>query len=99
MGSNNPYGRSAIFYDLNVGLPLIATIRRQEAHAVASAIARYVDGARRVLEVGPGTGFYTLLLARSFPEVVAVEESAAMATILREKLAGGGADNVSLLNL
>jgi len=98
MTSNNPYGRSAVLYDLNVRLPVIATIRRQEARAVASMVARYAGNARRVLEVGPGTGFYTLLLARTFPEVVAVEESAAMASILQGKLAGAGADNVTLLS-
>jgi SAM-dependent methyltransferase len=98
MSANNPYGRSAALYDLNVSLPVIAAIRRQEAHAVSRAIARYAGGVRRVLEIGPGTGFYTLLLARSFPEVVAVEESAAMAGILREKLAAAGAENVTLLN-
>jgi len=98
MSSNNPYGRSALLYDLNVSLPVIATIRRQEARAVVSAIARYANTARRVLEIGPGTGFYTRLLARRFPEVVAVEESPAMAGILRQKLAIAGAANVTLVN-
>jgi SAM-dependent methyltransferase len=98
MSSNNPYGRSAILYDLNVSLPVIAAIRRQEARAVANVIARYADGARRVLEIGPGTGFYTMLLARTFPEVVAVEESSAMTGILREKLAVAGAANVTVVN-
>jgi SAM-dependent methyltransferase len=98
MSSNNPHHRGARLYDLNLSLPLISRIRRQEAQVIADTIARYADGSRRALEVGPGTGFYTLMLARTFREVVAVEQSGQMAQILTRKLEAEGADNVKVLS-
>jgi SAM-dependent methyltransferase len=98
LNANNPYRRGAGLYDLNLALPFISAIRRQEARAIADLIARYAEGADGVLEVGPGTGFYTLMLARGFREVVAVEECEAMARILSDKLAGAGVDNVTVVN-
>jgi SAM-dependent methyltransferase len=96
MGKNNPYHRAAGFYDINVALPVISAIRRQEAAVVGDLIARCSGD--RVLEVGPGTGYYTLELARRFKEVVAVEDAAPMAAILTQKLAAAGASNVEVIN-
>ncbi len=98
MGTNNPHQRGARLYDLNLCLPFISRIRCQEARAVADLVTRYADGSHRALEVGPGTGFYTVNLARNFREVVAIEQSRQMAEILRHKLAEAGADNVTVLN-
>ncbi|HUT74110.1 MAG TPA: class I SAM-dependent methyltransferase [Armatimonadota bacterium] len=98
MRSNNPYHRGAGLYELNLALPVISTIRRQEAAAVGKLIARYGDRRHRALEVGPGTGMYTLALAQAFGEVVAVEDSATMAGILGRRLAAAGATNVTVVN-
>ena len=75
---------------------MIATIRRQEARAVSDLLARYGDGEGRALEIGPGTGYYTVALARGFREVVAVEECGGMVEILRERLAAAGIGNVTV---
>ena len=96
--SNNPYHRDAGFYELNLSLPVISAIRRQEARIVLESLAGYADAAERVLEVGPGTGFYTLPLSRMFREVVAVEDSARMAEVLRERVRAAGAANVTVVN-
>ena len=96
MNANNPYHRGARLYEANLRLPLIAAIRRHEARVVGDFLARYADAGGRALEVGPGTGFYTLALARLFREVVAVEDSAQMIEILRGKLGAAGAANVQL---
>jgi ArsR family transcriptional regulator len=96
--ANNPYHRAAGIYERSLSLPIISSIRRQEARAVSDLIARYADPSHRALEIGPGTGFYTLDLARKFREVVAVEDSAPMADILRGKLAAAGAPNVTVIN-
>lgn len=96
MNINNPYHRGARLYEANLRLPLIAAIRRREARVIGEVIARYGDPAGRALEVGPGTGFYTLALSRSFQEVVAVEDSAQMVEILRGKLEAASAGNVSV---
>ncbi|MFB3879699.1 MAG: class I SAM-dependent methyltransferase [Armatimonadota bacterium] len=94
--TNNPYHHGAHLYEANLRLPLISRIRRDEARVVGGLIARYADPNARALEVGPGTGFYTRELARAFREVVAVEDSAGMVEILREKLAAEGAANVAV---
>jgi SAM-dependent methyltransferase len=51
----------------------------------------------RVLEIGPGTGGFTVPLARLAGEVVAVEPSAAMRAALERNLAAAGRANVRLL--
>ncbi|MGD0111035.1 MAG: methyltransferase domain-containing protein [Armatimonadota bacterium] len=96
--ANNPYHRAAGIYERSLSLPIISAIRRQEARAVSDLIARYADPSHRALEIGPGTGFYTLDLAQKFREVVAVEDSASMADILRGKLTAAGAQNVTVIN-
>lgn len=85
-------------YELNLALPFISTIRRQEAQAVADFIRPYADPQATVIEVGPGTGFYTAMLAESFHEVVAIEDSPRMAQILREKLDASRVRNVRVVN-
>jgi len=97
VSANNPYRRGAGLYDLNIALPFISAIRRQEARAIADLIGRWAAGAQSALEVGPGTGFYTTMLAQRFREVVAVEESAAMARILGERLAAASIANVTIV--
>ena len=97
MNTNNPYHHTAARYDRHLRLPVISAIRRQEADAVGQLIARYAHRGHRALEVGAGTGFYTLPLAQAFREVVAVEDSAPMARILRERLSGR-AGNVTVIN-
>lgn len=93
---NNPYHRYAEGYERNLGLPIVSTIRRQEARLIRELISRYCRPESRALEVGPGTGFYTKLLAQSFRQVVAVEDSAQMAQILSGRL--GELGNVTVLN-
>jgi len=98
INTNNPYHRGAGLYELNLALPLISRIRRQEARAVENLIQRHAHSGRTALEVGPGTGFYTLMLARAFREVVAVEDSPRMAQILKRKLAAANLRNVTVVN-
>lgn len=95
--SNNPYHRAAAGYDSLLSLPIIAQIRRQEARAVGELLSRYADPGGRVLEVGPGTGYYTLGLAQTFQEVLAVEDSPAMAELLSARLAEAGVGNVTVV--
>jgi protein-L-isoaspartate O-methyltransferase len=52
--------------------------------------------ASRVLEVGSGTGCYTLLLARAVREVVAVDCSSAMRRYLERRLLREGIPNVEV---
>jgi SAM-dependent methyltransferase len=95
---NNPYHRAARRYDRGLSLPLIASLRQQEAQVVEELIATHAAGSATALEIGPGTGFYTLLLAKSVGHVTAVEDSAGMAEILRGKLARAAVSNVDVVN-
>jgi SAM-dependent methyltransferase len=97
MNANNPYRRAARLYETNLRLPVISRIRRDEARVLGELIARYADMGGRALEVGPGTGFYTRLLAGSFREVVAIEEAPGMVAILRGNLAAAGVQNVRIV--
>jgi len=56
-----------------------------------------LDGAR-VLDFGCGTGLLTAAMAARAREVVAVDASASMVAVLREKIAQGGLDNVRALS-
>jgi SAM-dependent methyltransferase len=51
----------------------------------------------RVLEIGPGSGAFTLPLARISGEVVAVEPSAYMRTVLSRNLAAAEVENVHIV--
>lgn len=57
--------------------------------------AAAVDGADRVLEIGPGAGVMTALLARRCREVVAVEVDAGLLPVLHDVL--DGIDNVRVV--
>ena len=85
-------------YNFRLKVPPFSTIRRNEEQAITALIHRYADNAQRVLEIGPGTGYYTLELARNFREVVAVEYSAKMTEILAPKLQAEQVQNVELIN-
>jgi len=97
-GSNNPHHRGAWLYNLNLALPIVSAIRRQEARAISDLIARYAPKCGSVIEVGPGTGFYTVELARRFPEVEVVEESARMVELLRRRLARANLADVTVVH-
>jgi precorrin-6B methylase 2 len=64
---------------------------------VLPQIRRLLRPQARVLEVGPGTGAFTLPLARIAGEVVAIEPSEGMRAVLARNLAAEGLDHVRLL--
>ncbi len=87
--SSNP---AAAFYDALAGTydkeqqgALIAISRKPEHDAVTKRIHDFVRQTDRVLEIGPGTGMYTLELARLAQEVTAVDVSGRMLSILEHK--------------
>jgi len=56
-----------------------------------------VNGDSRVLEIGPGSGAFTLPLARSVKELVALEPSPNMRAVLEHNLAQAGLGNVRVI--
>lgn len=97
MGTQAQYKHAGL-YNLKIRLPFISSIRRSEEEAVSKLIDKYANSNGRALEIGPGTGFYTMELARRFREVVAVEHSTKMTEILKERLAENKITNVTVTN-
>jgi ubiquinone/menaquinone biosynthesis C-methylase UbiE len=64
---------------------------------VMSRLPVSLTGATRVLEIGPGSGGFTLPMAAAAGEVVALEPSSAMREALSRNLAEAGLDNVRLV--
>ncbi|MBN1831830.1 MAG: ribosomal RNA small subunit methyltransferase A [Deltaproteobacteria bacterium] len=56
------------------------------------------DPTDRVLEIGPGLGALTLLLAREVYHIIAVEKDSRLADILNKRLSDEKIDNVFLIN-
>ncbi len=64
---------------------------------VLPRLLKVVGPTARVLEVGPGSGAFTLPLAAAVKEVVALEPSAAMRRVLSQHLADAGVTNVRVI--
>jgi SAM-dependent methyltransferase len=76
------------------GTPLGATIRRREEAAVYEFLGAALEPDHLVLEVGCGTGNYTVPVARRCAGVVALDSSPEMLGYLRERLEREGLENV-----
>lgn len=84
---NNPYTtRWARIYDRLLCLPPYAQIRRGEERVLDDMWGRSFQPGDHVLEVGPGTGRYTVEFARKVKHLTAVEHSAHMIDQLHGRL-------------
>jgi len=64
---------------------------------ILNRVLSFVDETFRVLEIGPGTGAFTLPLAERVRELVALEPSPAMRAVLQRRLEERGLNNVTVL--
>jgi cyclopropane fatty-acyl-phospholipid synthase-like methyltransferase len=69
-------------------------MRTREEAVVFTALEGLLHGEQRVLELGSGTGHYTLRLARHVREVVGLDASPAMVSFLEGRLRREGVTNV-----
>ena len=72
------------------------TISQPSIHARYLELLAF-DGAERVLEVGTGSGYQTVLLSHLVAQVFTIERIAALYTMAREAINRAGAANVSML--
>lgn len=85
-------------YESVLRLPVIHRIRRQEQEALRRAFLQNLQPSDEVLEVGAGTGYYTVEIAALVRRVGALERSAGMAAILKEKIVSRHAENISTVD-
>ena len=95
---NNPYTtRWARCYDRLLCVPPWAQVRRSEERTLAAFSDATFRPEDRVLEIGPGTGHYTVELARRVANVTAVEHSPEMVAQLHRRLQREGVGNCSVI--
>ena len=82
------------FFERYFETPLGAAIRVREEEAVYDFLGTVLEPGHSVLEVGPGTGNYTLPVAQRCSEMVAVDSSPEMLQYLRKRLLQEGIFNV-----
>jgi protein-L-isoaspartate(D-aspartate) O-methyltransferase len=72
------------------------TISQPYVHASYLQLLQ-LKGTERVLEIGTGSGFQTVLLSHLVAQVFSIERVAALSQVARENIAKLGAKNISLL--
>lgn len=81
----------------NEALPIAAGQTISQPYVVAHMTqALALDGSERVLEIGTGTGYQTMILSLLAKEVVSVERIESLASAAQARLADLGAHNVSI---
>lgn len=97
--THNPFaGRWARAYDRRLCGPVVGLIRASECDTLLRLMDETLRRDDRVLEIGPGTGYYTVHLARRAAHVTAVEQSAQMTPLLQCRLADESLTNCEVLN-
>jgi len=84
-------------YDAEQVKPAASPVREAEQQVVQARLAELVQQGDRVLEIGAGTGRFTVALARRAASVTAVDVSPGMLQRLEARAAREGLDNVTTL--
>ncbi len=88
------YDDLAADYDREQFQSVVSLSRRREYGIFEARVPELFPGADRVLEIGAGTGIFTLVIARHCREVVALDVSAGMLEILKRKAREAGLANI-----
>lgn len=91
------YNGLAEGYDQEQFSSPVSLARSTEQRLFAARCPALFNGKGRVLEVGAGTGIFTLDIARNCEEVVAVDISGNMLALLEKKARLAGLENIVLL--
>jgi SAM-dependent methyltransferase len=84
-------------YEWALRFPVVHRIRSQEARLLRQVLADELAPGHSALEIGPGTGYYTLEIAPRVARLVAVEKSPEMAAVLRQRIARADLRNVTVV--
>lgn len=88
------YNDLAPTYDHEQFQTAVSMSKRKEYELFSARLPELFAGAERVLEVGAGTGIFTITIARHCREVIAVDISRNMLGLLEKKAAGEGVTNI-----
>jgi ubiquinone/menaquinone biosynthesis C-methylase UbiE len=88
------YNDLAPTYDHEQFQTAVSMSKRKEYELFSARLPELFAGAGRVLEIGAGTGIFTIPIARHCREVVAVDISRNMLGLLEKKAAGEGVTNI-----
>lgn len=91
------YNGLAATYDQEQFTSTVSLSRSTEYRLFSNQLPLLFAGAGRVLEIGAGTGIFTLDIARNCTEVLAVDISANMLALLEGKAAAEGIKNIRTL--
>ena len=91
------YNGLAATYDQEQFASTVSLARATEYRLFSAQLPALFAGADRVLEIGAGTGIFTLDIARNCTEVLAADISANMLALLEEKAALEGIKNIRTL--
>ena len=84
-------------YDRVLRLPVIRKIRQQELETLRRAFAQTLRASDEVLEVGAGTGYYTLEIASMVRSVVALERAPGMTRALKRRIADSSRQHIAVV--
>lgn len=82
------------FFERFFGTPLGAALRAREEEVIDGFLASFLEPHHSALEVGCGTGNYTVPIAQRCKKVVAIDSSPEMLQYLQERLSREGLTNV-----
>ncbi len=91
------YNGLAATYDQEQFASKVSLSRSTEYRLFSAQLPTLFAGANRVLEIGAGTGIFTLDIARNCAEVLAVDISANMLELLEKKAYAEGVRNIRTL--
>ncbi len=86
MEPTNPYHKTAESYDTKLNLPVIRSFRNAERTLICSILDNVTKPGTTVLDLGCGNGFYTKELAERGASIHAVDASAKMIELVKERL-------------
>ncbi len=93
----NDEGWSPRFYEAYFGTPLGAAIRKWEEQAVFDMLGVVMEPSHRVLEVGSGTGNFTVPVARRCTALVSVDSASEMRRYLGKRIGRERLANVEIV--
>ncbi len=91
------YNGLAATYDQEQFTSTVSLSRSTEYRLFSAQLPVLFAGANRVLEIGAGTGIFTLDIARNCSEVIAADISGNMLDLLEKKAAAAGVGNIRTL--